>query len=79
MADKGGLLTRTAAAFGRVFLRRELVGVDNFGNKYYKYMFKVLLILPSLRLHNLMPVPVRMVSIIAEFAGSLKRMFSRSQ
>lgn len=47
MADKGGLLTRTAAVFGRIFLKRELVGVDNFGNKYYKYTAKVLLMLPS--------------------------------
>lgn len=47
MADKGGLMTRAAALLGRVFLRRELVGVDNFGNKYYKYIAKVLLIAAS--------------------------------
>ena len=37
MADKGGLLTRASAAIGKLFLKRELVGVDALGNKYYKY------------------------------------------
>lgn len=36
MADKGGLLTKASAALGRLFLKRELVGVDALGNKYYK-------------------------------------------
>ncbi len=36
MAYKGGLLTRASAAFGKIFLKRELVGVDAMGNKYYK-------------------------------------------
>lgn len=37
MADRGGLLTRASAALGKLFLKRELVGVDALGNKYYKY------------------------------------------
>lgn len=36
MADRGGLLTRASAAFGKMFLKRELVGVDALGNKYFK-------------------------------------------
>ena len=35
MANRGGLLTRVGAIFGRVFLKRELAGVDPIGNKYY--------------------------------------------
>lgn len=37
MADRGGLLTRASAAIGKFILKRELVGVDALGNKYYKY------------------------------------------
>ena len=37
MADRGGLLTRASAALCKLFLKRELVGVDALGNKYYKY------------------------------------------
>lgn len=37
MADRGGLLTRASAALGKLLLKRELVGVDALGNKYYKY------------------------------------------
>lgn len=39
MADKGGLLTRGSAAIAKFFLKRELVGVDALGNKYYKYEY----------------------------------------
>lgn len=38
MADRGGLLTRATAALGKIFLKRELVGVDALGNKYFKKM-----------------------------------------
>ena len=43
MADKGGLLTRASAAIGKFFLKRELVGVDAQGNKYYKYEYPPML------------------------------------
>ena len=44
MADKGGLLTRASAAIGKLFLKRELVGVDALGNKYYKYEYPPVLL-----------------------------------
>ena len=47
MADKGGLLTRASAAIGKLFLKRELVGVDALGNKYYKYDYPPVCLLVS--------------------------------
>lgn len=44
MADKGGLLTRASAAIGKLLLKRELVGVDAHGNKYYKYEYQHVLL-----------------------------------
>lgn len=63
MADKGGLLTRASAALGKIFLKRELVGVDALGNKYYKCGLNFSAHLPvylcqTLHMHQTFATPV---------------------
>ena len=65
MADKGGLLTRASAAIGKLFLKRELVGVDALGNKYYKYEYPhVLLVGVAVHFARLQPSLVGVTSTI---------------
>lgn len=62
MADRGGLLTRASAAFGKFFLKRELVGVDALGNKYYKYEHPYFLLLSMLTYLHTIPGTINTIS-----------------